>query len=150
MKVQILRTNSDNLQFIELVGLLDHYLADVDGSEHAFYDQYNKIDHLRNVVIATLDNMATSCGAMKEYNRETMEIKRMYTKVEARGRGLAGQVLKELENWALEQGYKHCLLETGKRQREAIGLYEKSGYQQIPNFGPYIGVENSLCFQKDL
>jgi putative acetyltransferase len=59
-------------------------------------------------------------------------------------------VLSELESWAAELGYPKCVLETGKRQPEAIALYEKQGYQRIPNYGQYIGVENSVCFEKVL
>jgi putative acetyltransferase len=56
----------------------------------------------------------------------------------------------ELEAWAAELSYEKCVLETGKKQVEAIGLYQKNGYQKIPNYGQYIGVENSLCFEKKL
>ncbi|MDT0641257.1 GNAT family N-acetyltransferase [Zunongwangia sp. F363] len=79
-----------------------------------------------------------------------MEIKRMFTLSLFRGRGFAGKVLKELETWAAELNYSKCILETGVRQPEAIALYKKSGYRIIPNYGQYAGIENSVCFQKDL
>jgi len=85
---------------------------------------------------------------MKEVNPATMEIKRMYTIPESRGKGLATKVLTQLETWATELSYEKCLLETGKRQPEAIELYRKNGYIIIPNYGQYAGVENSLCFEK--
>jgi GNAT superfamily N-acetyltransferase len=77
-----------------------------------------------------------------------MEVKRMYVLPNNRGKGIATTLLWELEKWALELGYMKCVLETGKRQPEAISLYEKSGYQRIPNYGQYKGVENSICFEK--
>jgi hypothetical protein len=55
-----------------------------------------------------------------------------------------------LENWAGELSYAKCILETGKRQPEAIGLYKKNGYKLIPNYGQYAEAENSLCFEKEL
>jgi len=67
-----------------------------------------------------------------------------------RGRGIAQMALAELEKWAAELGYKKCILETGKRQPEAIRLYEKSGYKIIPNYGEYLNIENSVCFEKEL
>ena len=79
-----------------------------------------------------------------------MEVKRMYTLPEYRGKGLAAMVLSDLEKWASELAYKRCVLETGKRQPEAIKLYEKNGYQVTPNYGQYIGIENSVCFEKPL
>ena len=79
-----------------------------------------------------------------------MEVKRMYTLPEFRGQGYAAKILLELENWAKELGYKSCVLETGKRQPEAIQLYKKNGYRIIPNYGQYKGIKNSICFEKIL
>jgi hypothetical protein len=55
-----------------------------------------------------------------------------------------------LEAWAKELQYKKIVLETGKRQVDAVQLYLKNGYQIIPNYGQYVGVENSVCFEKVL
>ena len=77
-----------------------------------------------------------------------MEVKRMFTLPESRGKGIATKVLNELENWASELGYAKCMLETGKRQPEAVRLYQKNGYKQIPNYGQYINMDNSVCFEK--
>jgi hypothetical protein len=41
-------------------------------------------------------------------------------------------------------------LETGKKQPEAIRLYEKNGYKLIPNYGQYAKIDNSVCFEKDI
>jgi GNAT superfamily N-acetyltransferase len=79
-----------------------------------------------------------------------MEVKRMFTVPESRGKGLAGFVLTELEIWATELGYSKCILETGRRQPEALALYKKAGYAIIPNYGQYAGVDNSVCFEKKL
>ena len=68
----------------------------------------------------------------------------------SRGKGIATKILSEMERWAAELGYARCILETGKRQPEAIQLYRKNAYAQIPNFGQYAGIENSLCFEKKL
>ena len=146
----ILRTTSENPDFQNLVKQLDAYLAIMDGDEHAFYHQYNKIDRLKNCVVIFDNDEAVACGAIKELDSESMEVKRMFTLPEKRGKGLASAILKELENWAKELGYKKIALETGKRQTEAVALYNKCGYQVIPNYGQYIGVDNSICFEKEL
>jgi putative acetyltransferase len=101
-------------------------------------------------LLAYLDDTAISCGAIKKYDQKTMEIKRMFTRPENRGKGTAGLILDELENWASELNFEKCILETGKRQAEAISLYTKSGYAITPNYGQYAGIENSVCFRKDL
>ena len=146
----LLRTDSSHPDFIALVKELDAELAERDGGEHSFYAQYNKIDQLRHAIVAFEDGRAAGCGAMKDFAPGAMEIKRMYTLPELRGRGIASRVLAELEAWAAELSYERCVLETGKRQPEAIGLYTGKGYQSIPNYGQYAGVENSVCFEKKI
>ena len=146
----IIRTDSANPDFIELVKLLDADLAKRDGKDHSFYAQFNKIDTIKNAIVLYDNDKPVGCGAMKEYLPDAMEIKRMYTLPESRGHGIAGKVLTELENWAKELSYIKCVLETGKKQPEAIGLYTRHGYIIIPNYGQYAGIENSVCFEKVL
>ncbi len=148
--VTLTRTDSSNPDFVALVKLLDVYLAEKDGREHDFYNQFNTIVKLNNVVVCSENGVPVACGAIKEFDADTMEVKRMFTKPEARGKGFASHVLTELEEWAAELGYKNCVLETGKRQIEAVALYKNKGYSIIPNYAQYIGIENSLCFQKEL
>jgi len=142
------RTTSDDAEFRELVRYLDQYLQIVDGEDHAFYDQYNQLDKINHVVVAYRDGVAVGCGAIKPLQDDIMEVKRMFVLPEYRGRGIAWAVLSELETWAHELNYAFCVLETGLKQTEAIRLYQKSGYVVIPNYGQYVGVENSICMQK--
>lgn len=144
------RTTATDENFILLVNDLDKELAVTDGEDHAFYDQFNKLDAIKHAVVIFENDRPVSCGALKYYSNETAEVKRMYTSPDNRGKGYAGKVLAELEAWAKELGYKRCVLETGINQPEAIRLYFKSGYQRIPNYGQYAGVEKSYCFGKSL
>ena len=146
--ISYLRTNSENNDFIELVKLLDAELRIRDGADNAFYAQFNKIDAIRNAIVAYDNQMPVACGAFKPFDEHSVEVKRMYVVEEKRRQGLAEGVLTELEKWASELGYKILVLETGKKQPEAIRLYTKSGYQVTENYGQYKGVENSVCFRK--
>ncbi len=146
--IRLVRTDSSNNDFVELVKLLDKELQIRDGSEHSFYSQYNKIDKIKNVVVAYEDDVAVGCGAIKEYESNTMEVKRMFVKDEYRSKGIATKVLIELELWAGSLGYNKCILETGLKQPEAIHLYKKNNYKVIPNYGQYAGVVNSVCMEK--
>nr|WP_295871542.1 GNAT family N-acetyltransferase [uncultured Chitinophaga sp.] len=148
--LQLIRTDSGHPDFISLVQLLDQDLAVRDGSDHAFYAQFNKIDLIKQVVVGYLDGQPVACGAIKPFSAAQAEVKRMFVHPGFRGRGLAGEVLRELEKWARELGYNACVLETGKKQPEAIALYQKSGYAVTENYGQYIGVDNSVCMRKDL
>jgi GNAT superfamily N-acetyltransferase len=143
-----IRTDSGNADFIQLVRMLDAELAERDGVEHSFYAQFNKIDLIRHAIIIYENDLPVSCGAIKEIEPGVMEIKRMFTLPEHRGKGLAVKVLEELERWAAELSCAKCVLETGKKQPEAIALYTKCGYKIIPNYGQYAGKENSVCFMK--
>jgi GNAT superfamily N-acetyltransferase len=148
--ITLLKTNANHNDFLSLVASLDTYLAVTDGDDHAFYDQFNKLDTIKHTVILYLNNMPVACGAIKELDATTMEIKRMFTLPSARGNGFAKQILSALEGCAFSLGYKKCMLETGVRQPDAIGLYLASGYQQIENYGQYKNLDESLCFEKQL
>ena len=148
--ITLKRTNSDDANFRKLVQLLDLDLQERDGEEHLFYAELNKTDSLKTVVVAYENDEAIACGAIREYSKESMEVKRMFVSPLQRGKGIASKILTELEIWCVELGYKKCVLETGKNQPEAINLYKKNHYQLVPNFGKYEGVENSVCFEKEL
>ena len=68
----------------------------------------------------------------------------------ARGQGLAGALLGAAEQHARDARAHVIQLETGPRSLAAIALYEKHGYVRIPNFGPYVGDEFSVCMEKML
>lgn len=148
--IEVTRTDSANPDFIKLIEQLDAHLAERDGAQHGFYDQFNKVDKIKHVITVYQDGEPAACGAIKEYGPGVTEVKRMYTQPYLRGLGLATMVLNSLEIWARELEYTRCILETGKRQPDAIALYEKNGYKLIPNYSPYDGVENSVCFEKVL
>ena len=148
--INLIRTNSKNPDFIRLNAVLDIELAIRDGKDHAFYAQYNTIDEIKYMVLAYKNEEPVGCGAIKFYETGTMEVKRMFVPDAQRGKGIATKVLAELEKWAAELGFEKCILETGVKQPEAIQLYKKCGYQVIPNYGQYVAVGNSVCFEKSL
>ncbi len=147
--MEILRTDSLHPDFITLVELLDADLATRDGEDNAFYAQFNKINMLKNCVVVFEDKLAVGCGAFKPFEQKiSVEVKRMYVRESDRSKGIASLILQELEKWATELGYIKTVLETGKRQPEAIALYTKCGYQITENYGQYKGLQNSVCFSK--
>ena len=74
----------------------------------------------------------------------------MYVDPSLRGQGIGTILLLALEKWAKEMNYANCVLETGKRQPDAVALYKKNGYSIVDNYGQYKGIENSICFSKTL
>jgi len=149
-RITLSRTNSSNPDFINLNRELDAELAIRDGTDHSFYAQFNRVKHINHIVLAYCKGFAVGCGAIKRFDSEKMEIKRMFVLKQHRKNGIALLLLNELETWSAELGFKICILETGLKQPEAISLYKKCGYQLIPNYGQYFGVENSVCFVKEI
>ena len=148
--LQIYRVSPPHEDLSELIRQLDADLAEKDGEDHAFYNQYNQLDGIQHVILAYQNGAAVACGAFKPFDEATVEIKRMFTVPAARGQGIAAKVLAALEGWAKEEGYSKARLETGKKMVAAIQLYTRGGYRSIPNYGPYMEVEDSVCFEKGL
>ena len=145
---KVVRTDSENIDFKDLTKLLDGELALHYGEIQKYYDNHNILEDKNSALLLYSNGSAVACVAMKPFDVQSMEVKRMYTLPEKRGNGYASTLLTELESWAKEMGFSRCILETGNLQDAAIKMYEKCGYDRIDNYGPYIGIESSYCFQK--
>ena len=148
--IKFVKTNAKNADFLSLVKRLDAALKITDGVDHIFYSQFNKVDNIKHILVAYDDKVPVGCGAIKAYSDTCMEVKRMFVDETKRGEGLGLEILTRLEKWAAQLGCDSCILETGKRQVDAIALYKKAGYNVIENYGQYSGVENSVCFEKKI
>lgn len=141
------RTTSDDIDFKYLTNLFDEFLVEIDGEEKDFFAQYNHI-YIKNVMVCYENGKPVGCGAFKEYETNVAEIKRMFVDPMFRGRGIAAKLLNQLESWAIEEQYNSFILETSIKLENAISLYKKMGYQIVPNYGQYIGVQSSICMKK--
>lgn len=148
--IEIIRTDSKDYDFENLITLLDKELNCRYGDKQDYYDQFNKIEECKTVVIVKSDNNPIGCGCFKTLTVDTVEIKRMFVNKKYRGQGISKKILAELETWAKELGYNFALLETGYKQNEAIGLYERFGYKKTDNYDQYIGIETSICMKKKI
>lgn len=148
--MKFIRSDNSNKDFQNLVELLDEVLRIADGELHDFYHQYNGLENLKKVVLCYEGEQAVACGAFKDLEDGRAEVKRMYTLPEYRGKGIATRLLSHLEEWITELNYQSIVLETGKQQPDAIALYDKNGYERIPNYGQYQDQDNSVCFRKKL
>jgi GNAT superfamily N-acetyltransferase len=150
MTYSIKKTSYEDEDFQQLTKALDEDLRLKDGDEHAFYNQFNSLEGLAQVIVVYQNKKAIGCGAFKNYDLNTAEIKRMFVIPEYQGKGIGSTILNELENCAKLQNFRYCILETGIRQPDAIALYQKNRYQIIENYGQYKGMQNSICFKKEL
>ena len=122
----------------------------VDLAKHFVVDAQDFAPGHGLFLLARLDGDSVGCGAIRMLDNQDAEIKRMYVKPEARGNGVARNVLHELEAEARRLGAKRMILETGFRQVEALALYRHNGFEEIPRYEPYVDAEHSVCMAKQL
>jgi len=145
------RTSSGDPDFNCLTRLLDQALWKLYPLTNQDYVEHNLIKPGAMAVVAYAGGEPVGCGCFRETGTEgTVEIKRMYVVDRMRRRGIARAVLGELESWASSLGWRRAVLETGVDQPEAIALYTKAGYVRIANYGPYVGMSESVCMGKEL
>lgn len=99
-------------------------------------------------LLALVEGRPVGCAALRPIGVDVAEVKRMYVLPSARRRGIARLLLAELEVKAARFGYTTLRLETGKRQPEAIALYESSGFERIRSYGSHVEDPLSVCFEK--
>ncbi len=148
--MELLRTTSINADFRNLIQALDEDLYQRNGEAQLQYRQYNQVDRIDHVVVAYFEGKPVGCGCYKRFDDQTVEMKRMFVIPEMRGKQLAARMLQELEKWAIEEGNTVAVLETGHKQVEAIRLYSVAGYRLTENYGQYIGMDESICYRKEL
>jgi putative acetyltransferase len=104
--------------------------------------------------VARVDGLAIGCGGVAVFD-DYAEVKRMYTRPVARGRGVAKALLRRIEDEARGAGMSVLRLETGTNQKEAIRLYERTGFRPRGSFGPYAmmparNIETSIFLRESL
>ena len=109
--------------------------------------------HIR-FFLARIDGVATGCGGVAFYH-DFAELKRMYVRPAARGRGVAQAILTRVEAASRHAGHTVLRLETGERQVEAMRLYARAGFHQCAPFGDYAAmapsaISTSVFFEKQL
>ena len=148
--LKLLRTDNGHPFFMLLIKQLDADLLHRYPDIQAQYTPHNTIAKDTPVVIGLANDQPVGCGCFKKLDEETIEIKRMFVIPAYRGRQIAGTILTELEKWAKEISFSRAVLELADRQPEAFHLYKKIGYTVIENYGPYVGMKNSICMCKIL
>ena len=148
--VTIKRTEASDPDFPYLVAQLTFELRELYGNQKVLYDKYNEISHLETVVIGYVNDVPAGCGCFQKSNYKIAEIKRVYVKPSERKMGIATAIMDELEIWAKEDGFNEVVTETANKLDESISFLKNRGYHSISKFGPYVNMETSVCFGKQL
>jgi len=96
------------------------------------------------------DGRPVVCGGVARFDETRGELKRMYVRPDARGRGHGRAILVALEDEARALGYEALVLETSVELLPAVGMYESAGYRPIPCYGAYAERDISRCYEKRL
>lgn len=151
MPVTISAERPDTADASALIAELDTYLIPLyPPASHHGYPVEKLIAEGVDFFVVRCEGVAAGCGGIKFYAPEYGEIKRMYVRPPFRGLGLGRAIIERLEEHAAQRGLGILRLETGIRQSEAIGLYERMGYRRIEAFGEYLPDPLSLFFEKRL
>ena len=155
-EIEYIRCTGTNIDFIENCRLLDMDLDRRVGRviKRDKYIQYNRLDDIKEVVVAYIDGKVAGAGAISEYQYgdidNATELKRVYVRDEFQGKGIGTKLVLQLIEWAKELGYKKLILETGELLQESCHVYRKVGFNKIENYGPYVSMPESLCMMKEL
>ena len=121
-----------------------------EGANHFRLDPEEVEEGRGAFFIAYANSSPIGCGAVRQIDSRTAEIKRMYVEPGARGVGLGRRMLAILEAEAHRLGATRIVLEAGDRLPEALALYSQAGFVPIPAFGEYVSSPLSVCMGKDL
>ena len=151
-KMDFMRTNFADKDFIENCRLLDEDLERRVGAEidRSTYAPFNRVEGIIGAIVAYENGRAVGGGAIRKYDEQSAELKRVFVRPEWRNRGIGTKIVRLLIDWAAECGFSRMILETGERLCESCAVYKKLGFKVIENYGPYIGMSESLCMAKDV
>ena len=146
--IVIRQVDPTRVEVIELIHQLDEYQKAMYPPESNHLDPIDELCQTNvNFIAAYVDSEIFGIGAVKILE-DYGEIKRLYVPEKYRGKGIANEIVRELENCLVKRSIFTARLETGIHQHEAIDLYKKLGYSEIAPFGDYIKDPLSLFMEK--
>ena len=143
-------TDEKDERFLNLVSELDKGYYERIGDELSKYDSYNEFKNPHVVLLAFDNGIAVACASYRLFDNDSVEFKRVYVKNEYRKRGIAYNMIIQLEKSVIESGFKYSYIVTGKNNQPAIKLYKKLNYELIYNFGQFKYDDRVICMKKEL
>lgn len=142
-------TDEKDERFLELVRELDKGYYRRIGDELSRYDEYNSLEKPHVVILLIDSNINAACASYRVMSDDNVEFKRVYVKPEYRRKGVASELIDELERDAIQKGFKHSFIITGKNNLPAIRLYEKLNYHKIANIEGFEDDDTVISMRKD-
>ena len=145
-------TDGNNSDFQMFYQKTEEYYSKIVGGldKRKAFVPYNASTAIDHVIIVYDGKTAIACAGLKHYSEADAEIKRVWVEPEYRGKHIAQDMMKQLEDKARNEGYKRLILQTRELMTDAVGLYEKMGYTRIDNYPPYDTMAGAVCYAKEL
>lgn len=128
----------------------EEYVVRYGGRDGAVVEPADFLPPRGTFLVAEVDGVPAACGAWRVHGDGVVEIKRVYVEPAFRRRGLAQLIMGALEDSAARAGHRSVLLNTGLRQPEALELYARLGYRDVPGYGIYATSPDARFLGKDL
>ncbi len=147
MRFEHKKVEPNNIDFQSLVAELNSSLSQItnDSGESSFSS--DAFDSSKDgCIVVYLNKIAVACGVFRHHQNEVCELKRMYSNKP----GAGGYLLKQLECYAVEKGYKKAVLSTRRINLKAVNFYRRNSYLESGAYGKYVGVKRSICLSKAL
>lgn len=142
-------TDEKDKRFLELVDELDRGYYELIGDELSKYDSYNEFKDPHVVILALDKDIAVACASFRRFDDDSVEFKRVYVKKEYRKRGIAYDIITQLEKRVIKNNFRYSYIVTGKNNIAAIKLYEKLDYQKTDKFGQFKNDDTVICMKKE-
>jgi putative acetyltransferase len=135
----------------ELIAELNETLLALTPSEHCYHMTAEEMARPDTTVfVARESGKAVACGALKRHQSGIGEVKRMYTRPAYQGHGIGGEILREIEKQAREEGLNELVLETGDQHTAAYRVYERGGFSRCGAVLDYPDTKWSVFYRKEL
>lgn len=147
MKFEHKKVEPSNSDFQSLVAELNSSLTQItsDSGESSFTS--DAFDSSKDgCIVVYLNSVAVACGVFRYHESEVCELKRMYSNKS----GAGSYLLKQLECYAVNKGYRKAILSTRRVNSKAVSFYERNSYSESSAYGKYVGVKRSICLSKVL
>lgn len=147
--MDIVFSDEKDERFLKLVEELDRGYYERIGDGLSKYDSYNEFKNPHVVILALDNDTAIACASYRVFDNVSVEFKRVYVKKQYRKRGIAYNLIVQLEKSVIKRDFKYSYIVTGKNNHAAIRLYEKLNYQPIDNFGQFRNDDVVVCMRKE-
>ncbi len=152
MKYDYRWTDGTNADFVNFSFDMENYYNRLAGGEDKRKDfiPYNALSDIHDVIVVYDAERAIACAGFKEYDKVSVEIKRVWVSEKYRGQRIASKMMEMLEERIISKEYYKAILQTREACTEAVALYNSIGYRRIDNYPPYDNMELAICFEKVL